>query len=371
MSDGQAQAAPVGAVTIVFTDIVGSTGLWERHEEAMSAALRSHDALLRDCIARNAGYEVKAEGDAFMVVFSEPRLAVAFCLEVQEELVDVDWPEAIASEPAAATETGFRGLRVRMGIHTGAPLARLNPMTGRTDYFGPVVNRAARVSGAAAGGQILVSGPVWLGVEDDFPGVVSIGFGQHRLKGIPEPVDLVQILPGSLASRRLPAPLNEAADLTANIPIFGFLHRIGGARYAFPVTRRVVTIGRSSTCDLVLAEDGVSKVHCALRIDPEGGFHISDEGSTNGTSVNDRLMTRGTLSDGDRLRIGDVEFRVQVGRKQRAQAQQADELHTVATRVLRKSDLHGKPSPLPYVLGGLVVVGLVIAVALAAAYMFV
>lgn len=363
MSEEPEDGAPIGAVSIVFTDIEGSTGLWERHESEMAVALRLHDALVRQCIESYGGYEVKAEGDAFMVVFEVARHAVSFCMAVQESLMRVDWPEALSTEPAALEAPGFKGLRVRMGVHTGAPLARLNPMTGRTDYFGPVVNRAARVSAAAAGGQILITGPVWMRVQGELPGLVVEHFKGQHLKGIPEAIDLVQVLPPTLSMRTLPPPQVAAGDHTASLRVFGFLHRVGGPRFAFPVTRRAVTIGRSSACDLVLAEDGVSKVHCSLRVDPQGHFVVRDEGSTNGTFVNGQPVKGMPLQQDDRLRIGEVEFRLQIGTKKAEKARAADEQFTVATRVLRASDVHTGPSRgamAAALIGGLLLVALIL-----------
>ena len=154
--------APAGTVTLVFTDIQGSTALWEHLGEGFKALLDQHNALFRAAIAEFGGYEVKTEGDAFMVAFQEAASAVAMCLTMQERLQEAEWPESLNDEAVAdfagTTEDGcFRGLRVRMGVHTGTPNCQPDPVTGRMDYFGRMVNRAARVGGVGHGGQLIIN----------------------------------------------------------------------------------------------------------------------------------------------------------------------------------------------------------------------
>lgn len=145
----------------------GSTKLWEHRPEAMRVALELHDRLMREAIARRGGYEVKTEGDSFMVAFASSVDAVRWCLEVQEALVTASWPAEILADELASVETApdgrvlRRGLRVRMGVHMGEPECRPDPLTGRMDYFGPPVNRAARIGSAGHGGQLVVSERVW------------------------------------------------------------------------------------------------------------------------------------------------------------------------------------------------------------------
>ena len=90
--------APTGTVTLVFTDIEGSTALWEHLGADFQPALDLHDALLRSAIADHDGYEVKTEGDAFMVAFAEATDAVRFCLDVQERLHEADWPSRLLED---------------------------------------------------------------------------------------------------------------------------------------------------------------------------------------------------------------------------------------------------------------------------------
>ncbi|WP_233261325.1 adenylate/guanylate cyclase domain-containing protein [Vitiosangium sp. GDMCC 1.1324] len=207
-------AAPSGTVALVFTDVQGSTRLWERCSAEMRRALELHDEVLRSLLEAHGGYEVKTQGDAFMVAFTSAVEAVRWCLAVQQALLIAPWPEGLLVEPEAAEERSvggglvYRGLRVRMGVHLGEPECRFDERTGQVDYFGRVVNVAARVASAGHGGQVLVSGPTWARVEGE---VASLGqpvvraMGEYHLKGIEEAITLVEVLPASLAERRFEA----------------------------------------------------------------------------------------------------------------------------------------------------------------------
>ncbi|GAA5867065.1 hypothetical protein JCM8547_008429 [Rhodosporidiobolus lusitaniae] len=155
-------APPVGQVALVFTDIRNSTALWESNP-GMQTAIRMHNQLLRRQLRAIGGYEVKTEGDAFMVSFPTVTSALLWCLTCQLELLREDWPQEILDSeegkeiPDSRGEVLYRGLSVRMGIHWGAPVCEADPITRRMDYFGPIVNRAARISAVAEGGQISAS----------------------------------------------------------------------------------------------------------------------------------------------------------------------------------------------------------------------
>ncbi|MBF0548295.1 MAG: tetratricopeptide repeat protein [Candidatus Riflebacteria bacterium] len=221
------ESPPVGLVTLVFTDVQGSTGLWENAPDVMRSALATHDSVMRETIDTIGGYEVKTEGDAFMVAFGDPISAIKWCLTVQERLMAAEWPPQLfgLTDAAKVLDTHgrpiFCGLRVRMGIHSGIPECKPDPKTGRMDYFGPMVNRAARVGGAAHGGQILVSGSVWERVSSRLSGIGSPFFcdlGQHRLKGLESLEQLVMLIPMSLAERRFPPPKTLNPNLTNLFP---------------------------------------------------------------------------------------------------------------------------------------------------------
>src|SRR5208282_4172555 len=129
---------PVGTVTFLFTDIVGSTTLWEAQREAMRISLAQHDALLRRCIEDHGGYVVKTTGDGFHAAFANVSDALEAAVAGQKALLAEPWPEAAA-------------IRVRMALHSGAAELRDG------DYYGPTVNRAARLAALGHGGQTLLS----------------------------------------------------------------------------------------------------------------------------------------------------------------------------------------------------------------------
>ncbi|KAJ6262581.1 hypothetical protein Dda_3392 [Drechslerella dactyloides] len=159
---------PEGDVCLVFTDIKGSTLLWETYSNAMRSAIKIHNDIMRELLRTVGGYEVKTEGDAFMVAFPTVTSALLWTFNVQVALLTSEaWPAEIlrsqqcgevwASDNEGVNSLTHRGLSVRMGIHFGQPVCERDPITKRMDYFGPMVNRAARIQGVADGGQITVS----------------------------------------------------------------------------------------------------------------------------------------------------------------------------------------------------------------------
>lgn len=153
---------PTGTVALVFTDIVNSTVLWETNP-GMPTAIKMHHNLFRRQLRLDGGYEVKTEGDAFMVSFQSVTAALLWAFNCQIGLLHLEWPrELLESEDGKEIwdSTGtliHRGLRVRMGIHWGTPECEKDPITRRMDYYGPMVNRAARIQSSADGGQLMAS----------------------------------------------------------------------------------------------------------------------------------------------------------------------------------------------------------------------
>jgi class 3 adenylate cyclase len=177
-----------------------------------------HNDLMRRELEAHKGYEVKTEGDAFMVAFGDPVSAVKWCLEVQQALLKVDWPNKLyqhfKSAPVMSKkgEPLFRGLRVRMGIHCGEASAQEDPVTGRMDYFGQMVNRAARVESVGTGGQVIMSSDVHDRVMAALESqVVVLDLGVVALKGLSTDTHVYQILPRALAERTF-APSAVAAE---------------------------------------------------------------------------------------------------------------------------------------------------------------
>ena len=205
---------PTDTVTFLFTDIEGSTTLWEQHPDAMQPALARHDQLLRQAIESSDGCIVKSTGDGVYAVFAAATNALAACLAAQRSLQE---PGAGISNPAPkATEAGMPlSLRVRMGLHTGAAELRDG------DYFGAELNRAARIMSSAHGGQILLSAATAELVRRHLPeGITLREMGEHRLRGLLNPERLLQVV---------------AADLRADFPPLASLtgHSLPAERDAF------------------------------------------------------------------------------------------------------------------------------------------
>lgn len=204
------RTAPVGSVTLVFTDVQGSTQIWEKKIETARHSLRAHDAVMRASIGRHGGYEVKTEGDAFMVAFPDPAKALDFCLDVQTSLHEHPWSDELLALPEACEKSGFRGLRVRMGIHTGEPEVRAH--MDMVDYFGPMVNRAARIAHAGHGGQVLISQESW-NMARGHTTVESAerSLGSFLLRGLSGSQKILQVLPLKLAERSFPPVRADAS----------------------------------------------------------------------------------------------------------------------------------------------------------------
>jgi predicted ATPase/class 3 adenylate cyclase/Tfp pilus assembly protein PilF len=179
---------PTGTVTFLFTDIEGSTTLWEQHPDAMRVALALHDALLRHAIEAADGRVVKTTGDGVFAVFSAAADALVACLAAQRTLQALETGVSGAKSKASDTQLPVT-LRVRMGLHTGAAELRDG------DYFGGSLNRAARIMSAAHGEQVLLSAATAESVRAHLPeGITLREMGEHRLKGLPNPERLLQVV---------------------------------------------------------------------------------------------------------------------------------------------------------------------------------
>jgi class 3 adenylate cyclase len=192
---------PSGTVTLLFTDVEGSTRLWEAERDAMAAALRRHDEILRAAIERAGGYVFKTVGDSFCAAFGAARAGLDGALAAQRDLAAEAWP---TSQP----------LVVRMALHSGVCEERDG------DYFGPAVNRAARLLAVAGGGQVLVSSAVAELLSDELPDGVGLReLGTHQLKDLSRPERIYQVEAAFLAVRPgVPAVLQSGrtAELRAS-----------------------------------------------------------------------------------------------------------------------------------------------------------
>jgi predicted ATPase/class 3 adenylate cyclase len=237
----QPAAMPTGTVTFLFSDVEGSTERWEAHREAMTEAMRRHDALLHAAIDAHGGCVFKTIGDAFCAVFATAPQAVAAACDAQAQLVNESW-ESVG------------GLRVRFAVHTGEADER------DRDYFGPAVNRVARLLAIGHGGQVLVSG-----VTSDLtagalpPRATLRDLGQHRLRDLTRPEWVYQLLaPG------LPAefpPLRSLDALPNNLPrqVTSFVGRdadVAEIRALLAQTKLLTIVGTG----------GVGKTRTALQV---------------------------------------------------------------------------------------------------------
>jgi predicted ATPase/class 3 adenylate cyclase len=191
---------PRGTVAFLFTDIEGSTRLWERDAAAMERALARHNEILDAAITAQGGVHFKTIGDAFQAAFRDPGAALAAAVDAQRALAAEPWPE-----------TG--PIRVRMGLHVG----EAEP-DAAGDYLAPCLNRLSRLLAAGYGGQVLVSDAVQQRVHHRLPAGARLrDLGRHRLRDLLEPEHLAQLvitgLPDSFP------PLKSLEGYPTNLPV--------------------------------------------------------------------------------------------------------------------------------------------------------
>jgi len=231
---------PAVTATFVFTDIEGSTRLWEREPEAMRSALAQHDAICRDAVGAWRGRIVKTTGDGIHAVFGEPLDALQAVLEMQLEL---------ARAPVAGIE-----LKVRAGLHLG-PAERRDG-----DYYGPALNRAARIMAAAHGGQVLLSQTVADAVRARLPAPCALlDLGTARLRDLDAPEHLQQLLHPAL--RAAFPPLRALARTPSNLP--QALNRFVGRERELAEARELLARSRLLT---LLGMGGMGKSRLSLQL---------------------------------------------------------------------------------------------------------
>ena len=190
---------PTGTVTFLFTDIEGSTKMWERNPSVMQKALARHDDILQNATQSRGGHVFKTVGDAFCVAFSDASDAVEAALASQRSLSAEGWEEGFA-------------IRARMALHTGSVEERGG------DYFGPPVNRVARLLSAGHGGQTLLSSVTRELVRDALPeGTELRDMGERRLKDLFRPEWVFQLAAPGLPSE-FPA-LRTLEGYPNNLPL--------------------------------------------------------------------------------------------------------------------------------------------------------
>ncbi len=185
-------AKPTGTVTFLFTDVEDSTRQWEADASTTEALVASHDRLVRTVVERHDGHLFATMGDGFGVAFQRTSDAVAAAVELQESFTSAD--------------RAVSGLRVRMGLHIGEAVERDG------DYFGPTVNRTARIVALAHGGQILMSSAA-AGLTEGFD---TLDLGEYQLRGLARPERLHQLVKAGL--RREFPPLRGERGRVHNLP---------------------------------------------------------------------------------------------------------------------------------------------------------
>jgi predicted ATPase/class 3 adenylate cyclase len=190
---------PSGTVTFLFTDIEGSTERWERHRQEMQGAVHRHEEIVRAAISAHDGYVFKTVGDAFCTTFRSAPEAIAAALDAQRELANEDF-------------SSVEGLKVRMAIHTGLSYERSG------DYFGPTVNRVARLLSIGHGGQVLISGTTADLAQGEMPSKTTFrDLGSQRLKDLAQPEQVYQLVAPDLALDF--PPLRSLDALPNNLPL--------------------------------------------------------------------------------------------------------------------------------------------------------
>ncbi len=187
---------PAGFVTMLMTDVEGSTALVHQIGDRYGDLINDVRSILKDTALRTHGKVVETRADDFFAVFERPRSAVETAIAIQRELRGRAWD-------------GDLQVRVRIGIHSGHP----TPNAG--NYIGMPVHAAARIRSAAHGGQILVSGATREAASDmSADGVRFRSLGEYRLRGLPDPVPLFQVAAKGLAVRFPPPSASATADAT-------------------------------------------------------------------------------------------------------------------------------------------------------------
>jgi predicted ATPase/class 3 adenylate cyclase len=246
-----ASARPTGTVAFLFTDIEGSTQRWESHREAMDDAVKRHDALLRDAIDRHNGYVFKAIGDAFCAAFARVSDAVTTAFEAQRALSAEDF-------------SAVGGLPIRIGLHAGEASER------HGDYFGPAVNRVARLMSVGHGGQILLSGVTRDLAYSDLPaGASLLDLGSHRLKDLTEPERVWQLTIAGLPAEF--PPLKSLDAIPNNLPIQPTSFR--GREHDFEEVTSL--LGQHKLLTL-FGSGGIGKTRLALQVGAELLDNYSD-----------------------------------------------------------------------------------------------
>jgi predicted ATPase/class 3 adenylate cyclase len=236
---------PTGTLTFLFSDVEGSTRLWDQEPDAMRVALARHDVMLREQIEAKGGQIVKTTGDGLHAVFERATQGAAVALACQQALHAQAWSEL------------SRPLLVRMGLHTGEADLR------QGDYYGTAVNRAARLMAIAAGGQILLSTITAELVRADLPqGAALRDLGEQRLKDLSRPERVFQLTGPGLPDEF--PPLRSLNSLPNNLPLQ--LTSFVGRERQIAETSRLLGTSRLLT---LIGPGGTGKTRLSLQVAAE------------------------------------------------------------------------------------------------------
>ena len=243
---------PTGTVTFLFTDIEGSTPLWEHESDRMRLALERHHTILRTAIEAHAGHVYKIIGDAFQAAFALPAKAVEAALAAQRELTAEPWP---TSAP----------IRVRMGVHTGQAQAEAS------DYATThTLNRVARIMSVGYGGQILISVEAANLARGYLPdGVTLRDMGEHRMKGITQLEHLYQVVAPDLPADFPPLKTLDTHPNNLPVQITSFV----GREKEINAVRRWLNEKRLVT---LTGPGGTGKTRLSLQVATEALSDFSD-----------------------------------------------------------------------------------------------
>ena len=198
---------PTGTVTFLFTDLEGSTRLWEHHADEMRDALARHDEILRNTIDAHGGIVFSEMGDGMAAVFPNAPHALTMCLESQLALSDEPWPDPVV-------------LRVRMGLHAADGQLRADGQ-----YLNTPLNRCARLMAVAHGGQVVCSDTVEPFVRDALPpGASLLDLGDHRLRDLAQPMHVYQLVHPDLPTE-FPRLASLGGDTNLPIQLTSFVGR--------------------------------------------------------------------------------------------------------------------------------------------------
>eukprot|EP00667_Euglena_gracilis_P013922 EG_transcript_14388 len=216
---------------VVFTDIQASTALWGKNPAEMSRCVQAHHELIRALIKKHQLYEVKTVGDSFVVTTSNAQEALLFALDVQTTLYDYNWDWDEVDDFYRDTTMAFtkvcedeyselwNGLRVRIGIHYGMGDVMYDEVSKGYDYYGNVVNAAARIEALAHGGQTVVTADLLAALPTPLDCTVALTtpLGTVPLRGVAEPPALVEVTPAALEGRAYPPLRVQLA--TSELPL--------------------------------------------------------------------------------------------------------------------------------------------------------